>query len=459
MADLFQMLLRIEMKEIKFPEVTVRDFPIFANKGHLLNYMEAKNALCNVLNAIEKKQWEIVRQIGSQAAEHLSLLLKVEAQSLENSMLPSHIRHFMPGYLWLKVLHKSIDAFKKTKETLPQAIEFLHMLVKQKCHMKYRKGQWYNELIKIEVYHMKDPNGSVRLLSKAVSQKTLTEVDRLDLLEKAEKLAKRKSNISQHAKDIVKLILEKDLSKARLTSQISSVTIEGTSCGNPSQRKSTWCIDNGIDKTYFTVEDFALYYYKNKGYIKGAHCEGSLPITLFGMLFWDEIYNMDIPGTCLSSYEPTPLDLFSSEFYENRKEQIDMKLQIIRKLDVETFSNHLKHQFDLRHEYTSICQSNIFDSCSFQEIALCLGVEGVVGICERLIQNYTLWKAGFPDLIVWNPHTKQYKIVEVKGPGDSLSTKQKLWLQYLNQLGLNTEVCYCESSAKGGRKRKHEAVM
>jgi len=37
----------------------------------------------------------------------------------------------------------------------------------------------------------------------------------------------------------------------------------------------------------------------------------------------------------------------------------------------------------------------------------CLGVEGVVGICERLIYNFPLWKAGFPDLIVWNADTKQ----------------------------------------------------
>lgn len=137
----------------------------------------------------------------------------------------------MPGYMWLKVLYKSIDAFKKTKETLPQAIQFLHMLVKQKCHMKHRKGQCYMELIKIEMYHMKDPNVSVRLLSKAVSQENLTEVDRLDLLERAENLAKRKSNISQHAKDTVKFIIEKELSKARLKSQISSITIEGILCG------------------------------------------------------------------------------------------------------------------------------------------------------------------------------------------------------------------------------------
>lgn len=31
--------------------------------------------------------------------------------------------------------------------------------------------------------------------------------------------------------------------------------------------------------------------------------------------------------------------------------------------------------------------------------------------------------------------------MEVKGPGDSLSCKQKLWLQYLQQIGLRAEVC------------------
>lgn len=150
--------------------------------------------------------------------------------SLKNSALPNYIRYFMPGYTWLKVLYKSIDAFKKTKDTLPQAIQFLRILVRQKCHMEHRKGQWYNEWIKIEQYHRKDPNASVGLLKKAVLQKSLTRVDRLDLLEKAEKLAKRKSNIDQRAKDSAERILRNELSGARLTSTISSVTIRGAMC-------------------------------------------------------------------------------------------------------------------------------------------------------------------------------------------------------------------------------------
>jgi len=44
---------------------------------------------------------------------------------------------------------------------------------------------------------------------------------------------------------------------------------------------------------------------------------------------------------------------------------------------------------------------------SWQEVALCLGVEAIIGICERLIHNFSLWKAGFPDLIVWNACIKK----------------------------------------------------
>ena len=36
----------------------------------------------------------------------------------------------------------------------------------------------------------------------------------------------------------------------------------------------------------------------------------------------------------------------------------------------------------------------------------------------------------------------QRQIAEVKGPGDKLSTKQQIWLDVLQSLGANVEVCY-----------------
>lgn len=136
----------------------------------------------------------------------------------------------MPSYMWLKVLYKSIEAFKKTKETMPLAIKYLQILIDQDCHMKHRKGQWYSELIKIEMYHRKNLEASVALLTNAMSYKNLTEVDRLDLLDRAEMIVKRKSGISERAKDTVKCMLDNEFSRIQLTPPSYS-TIEGTLCG------------------------------------------------------------------------------------------------------------------------------------------------------------------------------------------------------------------------------------
>jgi len=132
--------------------------------------------------------------------------------------------------VWLKILSKSIDAFKKSKETMPQAIEFLHMLIRQDCHMRNKKGQWYGELIKIEMHHRKNFDVTVELLCNAVSCSSLTKVDKFDLLNRAEMLIKRKSGIRQQTKDIVKQILDGALNQVRLTFQMNSITIKGTLC-------------------------------------------------------------------------------------------------------------------------------------------------------------------------------------------------------------------------------------
>lgn len=77
-----------------------------------------------------------------------------------------------------------------------------------------------------------------------------------------------------------------------------------------------------------------------------------------------------------------------------------------------------------------------------KEIVECLGTSIVIDICERLIRDFRHTRSGFPDLIVWNYSTKKVKIVEVKGPNDKPSTKQKLWLSYLQSIGCDVEICH-----------------
>lgn len=46
----------------------------------LYSYIEAKNTLTNVLSAIEGKQWETVRNLGTLATQRLPLFLDIESE-------------------------------------------------------------------------------------------------------------------------------------------------------------------------------------------------------------------------------------------------------------------------------------------------------------------------------------------------------------------------------------------
>jgi Fanconi-associated nuclease 1 len=74
-----------------------------------------------------------------------------------------------------------------------------------------------------------------------------------------------------------------------------------------------------------------------------------------------------------------------------------------------------------------------------QDLVRSMGLRLVAYLCERLAKNFRYFRSGFPDLVVWDGQDCLF--AEVKGPGDSLSSKQSLWLDYLVFIGAKAEVC------------------
>ncbi|KAI4490905.1 hypothetical protein M0802_010579 [Mischocyttarus mexicanus] len=399
-SETFNMLLNIDLGKICFPTYSDKRYPLFSDKNHLIH--------------------------------------------IEDCVLPSHLFPFKSGYLWLKVLSKSIDSFKKEKETLPFATEILYKLINQNCYMQRKKESWYADLGLIEMYHNKNLEASAKITLESLKIETLSEVGIAKLVERAKKLVRRKTGISNTTltdiKTTLKFIESKYPNPTFYTTTVEAGLMKEQFGMN--KMKSKWCIDNNTDnKLYSSVENVVLNYYYNQGFNGGVHCEGALPVTLFYALFWEEIFNIEVPGTFVSLYQKAPLDLFTKDFYKNRKVAIDMKFNLLRNCDRETFSSLVEQNFILYSRFESMMHVKMFSSNNIKEIVYCLGIESVLKICERLIHNYILWKAGFPDLIVWNSNDKSCKVIEVKGPGDKLSVKQTLWLQYLQQIGVDIEVC------------------
>lgn len=150
----------------------------------------------------------------------------VSFYSLEDYVLPSHISYFMPGYLWLKILSKSINAFKKVKETLPFAIEILHKLINQNFYMQRKKEAWYAELALIEMYHNRNLEASAKITLESLKMENLSEVGTAELVERAKKLVKRKTGISNTTLANIKITLK--FMESNFTSPILNTTVEAT---------------------------------------------------------------------------------------------------------------------------------------------------------------------------------------------------------------------------------------
>ena len=82
----------------------------------------------------------------------------------------------------------------------------------------------------------------------------------------------------------------------------------------------------------------------------------------------------------------------------------------------------------------------------------CLPPASLAAVMERMVRDHRATRSGLPDLTVWCPRSGQLRCVEVKGPGDRLSTKQILWIRFLNSAGIQTEVCHVtQLGSKGGQ--------
>ncbi|KAF6037550.1 FAN1 [Bugula neritina] len=107
------------------------------------------------------------------------------------------------------------------------------------------------------------------------------------------------------------------------------------------------------------------------------------------------------------------------------------------------------------YDKRSVCVDwSIFTSASDAvSLMLCLGTPVLAAICDRLVKNYRFCRSGFPDLTMWNPDTLKYKIVEVKGPHDKLSSKQILWLDYFMKINADAEVCHVQVGSREVNKK------
>ncbi|KAF9321982.1 hypothetical protein BG003_009301 [Podila horticola] len=125
------------------------------------------------------------------------------------------------------------------------------------------------------------------------------------------------------------------------------------------------------------------------------------------------------------------------------------------------YLNQLQTNDDLYREKKVFCVGVnwTFEKEELLQIAECIGAHALSEICKVMAQEYRQRCSGMPDLCCWNYDKKLVKFVEVKGPGDRLSSKQQVWIDLLTSLNVDIELCVVQvSKAEENFKQERDAL-
>ncbi|XP_003743505.1 fanconi-associated nuclease 1-like [Galendromus occidentalis] len=144
----------------------------------------------------------------------------------------------------------------------------------------------------------------------------------------------------------------------------------------------------------------------------------------------------------VSEFQSGPLDLGYKEFYHNRRRAVDDFLELLSQMTTDQIISTASNNYESHNQKVNPLFSwEVLTKEEAETLLSCIPVGTLVGIFRQLLTDFRFYRSGFPDIIMWNEQIRKWKVIEVKGPGDTLSTKQRYWMHLLMSLGVDCVTC------------------
>lgn len=430
-----------------FPEYQVtRTHAIFSSRLDLVRYEASRILETELIQATTEKKWDKAKQLFYDIEKLAKSTDALERQERDQLLAP-FLRHFSMCGVYTRCRCLGVDVLQRLKEHR-HAIKVLQDLLGQKLYCQSRRGHWWDRLaLNLEV-HLGKPNEALKVLHEALDDPSISPAARHALVTRANRLAARMpKGVSPTLESLLKLEQWDAHPQVEIEGQLAERIVPG--------RTNVFAVRNGTTMEVIRVEEVALRHYSMQGYPKGVHGEGSTFHALFGLLCWDVIYVSGVPDAFRSAYQALPLDLHSDCFFANREEHFLKAFKAISESTIQDLEQKVATAYNAHCGKSSLVQWDRFSCTDIQEIVRCLGPTVLSRVCELLARQFRHRRSGLPDLLVWNPEVNTAKAAEVKGPGDTLSPKQVVWLRELLALGVDCEVCRVTAkSSKRLQKKK-----
>jgi fanconi-associated nuclease 1 len=219
------------------------------------------------------------------------------------------LQMYKPGWILTRIMSARYMCFFRLKKH-EEAITLLEDLLGQNIYGPARRGGWHDELVRlVEKYRGKAE--AVIKCKEALADTMVLTAHRSSIQKRLFKLCKGKS-------------LPACLVDYKPDFYIQSTTITATKRISKNNSRVYYETPKGP----MTPEEFALEHFKGHGY-KGYFSENSIITTLFGLLFWDIIFDDTVPGVFSSPFQRQPLDMKTVFFYASREDKIERRLKEI----------------------------------------------------------------------------------------------------------------------------------
>ncbi|XP_030621183.1 fanconi-associated nuclease 1 [Chanos chanos] len=448
-------ILLVQSGRLAFPVYTVqRSSRVFQDREDLIRYEAAMRSLQELITVMQAGGWEDALELYITAKATWQELNSTCDFSLQEK-LPVYLRCFTVGWTYTRILSRGVEILQRLRR-YEEAVEQLRSLLAQSVYCPDSRGRWWDRLALNLQQHLKRPGEAIHAIRDGLQDPLVRTGHQLSLHQRAARM-KESPSFKKYR------LLLRDLPTVSVQ-DVVHVTIRGQLFPHEGGTGKSVFLrpadeadgEGGDSMVMCSVEELALAHYRKLGFDQGIHGEGSTFSTLFGLLMWDIIFMDGVPDVFRNLYQTCPLDFHTDCFYENRREAIEARVEMLREASTETLQDLVAEVWKT-HEgrVCALVSWERFNSLEqAQSLLSCLSGPFLSGVVLRMAKDYRHCRGGLPDLVVWNSSNNTYKLVEVKGPNDRLSQKQQIWLDELRKMGADVEVCHV--TAVGARSARLE---
>ncbi|EJD75146.1 coiled-coil domain-containing protein MTMR15 [Loa loa] len=428
-SQLLFVLLQLDTDKLRFPApYNPCLINIYTDAEKLFRYIKAKGLETKVADLTQRGRWTEIIECAKKARIEFQDAYAVRRQFYES--LVGDLRRFTDLHVYARCISHGVEALERIRDYAEAVawLEYMLHAIEFKLILANARGGWWDRLALNLDAHLKDKDRAMKAVIAGLEDPVLGDKDRLSLQDRGRKLCSGwKGPLEEMDPEKISIkgsVLGKNLGEARINRFL--IEKNGISCE---------C----------SVEEVALdHYLRKESFKEGVHAEGALWHTIFGLLFYDVIFDPAVENVWFSETQMNPADLNSRTFYTSRQDLFELRFKEIEEADFDDLLLEMERTYN---NYYGVTNSEITWNCfiDFEQVKrfmICCPIAAVCAIFRRLITDYRNCRSGFPDLTVWNDEKKLLAVVEVKGPGDKLSTKQRLWLNFFQNQNITAHVCH-----------------